>query len=237
LENERKVLPVIVIAGDTNGTSLVAPLTDRLTNEDLTERLVSKLPAASPLPSRAETVQSIDRQQTALVYGFPGAALTSTEQFPLVVFKNIVSGLGGRFFESIREKQGLAYSVSTANAFYSRGGAIFTYTAFSPENESAVRASLEQDIERIKKDGVTAEEVNKAIAYSVGDREMQMQTHESLVLEYARAVFSGAGVASVAKYSDQIRQVTPKQVQDAARKYLDPALLRVAIVRGEKKTN
>jgi predicted Zn-dependent peptidase len=31
--------------------------------------------------------------------------------------------------------------------------------------------------------------------------------------------------------------VTPKQVQDAARKFLDPALLRVAIVRGEKKAN
>jgi predicted Zn-dependent peptidase len=36
-------------------------------------------------------------------------------------------------------------------------------------------------------------------------------------------------------YSDQIRQVTPKMVQDVVRKYLDPALLRVAIVRGEKK--
>ena len=155
----------------------------------------------------------------------------------MVVFRNIVSGLGGRFFDTIREKQGLAYTVSTANAFYSRGGAVFTYAAFSPENESAVRASLEQEIDRIRKDGVTAEEVRKAIAYSVGDRERQMETHQSLVLEYARAVISGAGVASVPKYSDQIRQVTPKQIQDAVRKFLDPAQLRVAIVRGEKKTN
>jgi zinc protease len=236
-ENQRKVVPVIVIAGDTNGTSLIAPLTERLTNEDLTERSVSKMQTASPLSRRAENVESINRQQTALVYGFAGATLTSAEQFPMVVFRNIVSGLGGRFFDTIREKQGLAYTVSTANAFYSRGGAVFTYAAFSPENESAVRASLEQEIDGIRKDGVTAEEVRKAIAYSVGDRERQMETHQSLVLEYARAVISGAGVASVPKYSDQIRQVTPKQIQDAVRKFLDPAQLRVAIVRGEKKTN
>jgi zinc protease len=236
--NERKVLPLIVVAGDSNGTSLVAPLSDRLTNEDLAERVLSKLPAASPASSgisNRETVESISRQQTALVYGFPGATLTTSERYALVVFQNIVSGLGGRFFDVIREKQGLAYTVLTANSFFARGGAVYTYSAFSPENESAVRAALEQEIERIRKDGVTDAEVKKAIAYSVGNYEMGMQTHDSMVLEYARAVYSGAGVPSVAKYSEQIRQVTPKMVQDAVRKYLDPALLRVAVVRGEKK--
>jgi zinc protease len=236
--NERKVQPLIVIAGDTNGTSLVAPLSDRLTNEDLAERVLSKLPAAnsgaSAIPNR-ETVESMSRQQTALVYGFPGATLTTSERYALVVFQNIVSGLGGRFFDVIREKQGLAYTVLTANSFFARGGTVYTYSAFSPENENAVRVALEQEIERIRKDGVTDTEVKKAIAYSVGSYEMSMQTHNSMVLEYTRAVFSGAGVPSVAKYSDQIRQVTPKMVQDVVRKYLDPALLRVAVVRGEKK--
>jgi zinc protease len=191
-------------------------------------------PAASGTSNR-ETVESISRQQTALVYGFPGATLTTSERYALVVFQNIVSGLGGRFFDVIREKQGLAYTVLTANSFFARGGAVYTYSAFSPENEGAVRAALDQEIERIRKDGVTETEVKKAIAYSVGSYEMGMQTHDSMVLEYARAVYSGAGIPSVAKYSDQIRQVTPKMVQDVVRKYLDPAMLRVAIVRGEKK--
>jgi len=143
--------------------------------------------------------------------------------------------MGGRFFDTIREKQGLAYTVLTANTFFARGGAVYTYAAFSPENETAVRASLEQEIERIRKDGVTPEELKKAIAYSVGDREMGMQTRGAMVLEYARALNSGAGVASIAKYGDQIRQVTSTQVQDVVRRYFTPASLRVAIVRGAKK--
>ena len=236
--NQRKVLPLIVIAGDTNGTSLVAPLSDRLTNEDLAQRVLSKLPAAisaASVSSNRETVESMSRQQTALVYGFPGATLTTSERYALVVFQNIVSGLGGRFFDVIREKQGLAYTVLTANSFFARGGAVFTYSAFSPENENAVRAALEEEIERIRNGGVTEAEVKKAIAYSVGSYEMSMQTHRSMVLEYARAVYSGAGVSSVTKYSDQIRAVTPKMVQDAVGKYLNPELLRVAIVRADKK--
>ena len=89
--------------------------------------------------------------------------------------------------------------------------------------------------ERIRKDGVTDSEVKKAIAYSVGSYEMNMQTHHLMVLEYARSVFSGAGVSSVAKYSDQIREITPTMVQEVVRKYLNPALLRVAVVRAEKR--
>jgi len=236
--NERKVLPLILIAGDTKGTSLVAPLSDRLTNEDLAEHVLSRVPAANPgtsVTSTRETVESMSRQQTALVYGFPGATLTSSERYALMVFQNVVSGLGGRFFDVIREKQGLAYTVLTANSFFARGGAVYTYSAFSPENENAVRAALEKEIERIRKDGVTDSEVKKAIAYSVGSYEMNMQTHHSMVLEYARSVFSGAGVSSVAKYSDQIREITPTMVQEVVRKYLNPALLRVAVVRAEKR--
>ena len=62
----------------------------------------------------------MSRQQTALVYGFPGVKRSAPDRYALVVLENIVSGLGGRFFDAIREKQGLAYTVRTANAFYSQ---------------------------------------------------------------------------------------------------------------------
>jgi zinc protease len=233
--NERKTKPLIVIAGDSNGTSLIAPLTERLTNVDLVERDISRLPLANPPRVKGDTVQSIARQQTAMVYGFSGPMLNNADRSTLTVFQNVVSGLGGRFFDAIRDKQGLAYTVSTSNAFFTRGGAVYIYSAFSPENEAAVRTALETEIESIRKNGVMPEEVRKAVAFSIGDHEAEMQSRDATVLEYARAIYSGAGVASVAKYSDAISKVTPEQVQAAVQKYFDPAGLRVAIVRGEKK--
>jgi len=234
-DNERKTKPLIVIAGDSNGTALVAPLAERLTNVDLVDREISRMPVANPARVKGETVQSISRQQTAMVYGSSGATLNNADRFALIVFQNIVSGLGGRFFDVIRDKQGLAYTVSTSNAFFTRGGAVYTYSAFSPENEAAVRTSLEQEIENIRKNGVTPEELRKAVAFSIGDHEMDMQSRDSTVLEYARAVYSGAGVASVTKYSDSISKVTAEQIQAAAEKYFNPAGIRVAVIRGEKK--
>ena len=232
--NQRQLVPTVIIAGDTSGTGLIAPLADVLTNEDLHEREIASLPAPSLKPETKEAAEAVSRQQTALVYGFPGSMRSGNDRYPLLVLENIVSGLGGRFFDAIREKQGLAYTVRTENAFLTKGGAIYTYVAFSPENESKVKESLQAEIDRLRKDGVTAVEVKKSIAYSIGEHEIGLQTHASLVLEYARAVYSGQGVQGVSDFSRFVRNVSPDQVKKAADTYLDPKLLRIGVVRGKK---
>jgi zinc protease len=233
--NQRPLVPVIVIVGDTQGTGLVASIAETLTNEDLHEREIVSLPSPSVTPETRETVETAPRQQTALVYGFPGVTRAGVDRYPLVVLRNIVAGLGGRFFDAIREKQGLAYSVQTENEFFSKGGALYTYVAFSPENEAKVKQSLENEIERLRKDGVTAEEVKKAIAYSIGEHEIGLQTRLGLVLEYARSVYAGEGIPGVTGYSTLLRRVTPDHVKKAAETYLDPQRSRIAVVRGVKK--
>jgi zinc protease len=232
--NERQLVPTIVIAGDTNGTGLVAPLADALTNEDLHDREIASLPSPPLKPETKETVETVSRQQTAFVYGFPGATRSGNDRYALVVLENIVSGLGGRFFDAIREKQGLAYTVRTENRFNTKGGAIYTYVAFSPENEPKVKESLEKEMERLRKDGVTADELKKSIAYSIGEHEIGMQTRIGSVLEYARAIYGGDGVQGVQNYSRLIRNVTADDVKRVGGMYLDPKLLRIAVVRGKK---
>jgi zinc protease len=233
--NQRPVVPLIIIVGDTQGTGLVASIADALTNEDLHERDTASLPSPDVKSVTKETVEAVPRQQTALVYGFPGMNRSAVDRYALIVLQNIVSGLGGRFFDAIREKQGLAYTVNTSNVFFMRSGAIFTYTAFSPDNEAKVKESLEKEFERLRKDGVSDDEVKKGIAYSVGEHEIALQTRYGLVLEYARSIYAGTGVSGVVNYSDLIRKVTPAQLKAIADVYLDPRLLRVAIVRGTTK--
>jgi len=233
--NQRSLVPTIVIAGDTQGTGLIAPLADVLTNEDLHEREIASLPSPNLKAETKETVESVPRQQTALVYGFPGVARSGNDRYAFVVLENIVSGLDGRFFEAIREKQGLAYTVRTENAFLGKGGAVYTYVAFSPENEAQVRESLQKEIDRLRKDGVTADELKKSIAYSIGEHELGLQTRYGTVLEYARAVYSGEGIQDIANYGRFIRGVTADQVKKTAETYMNPQALRVAIVRGTKK--
>src|SRR5205814_4894007 len=164
---------------------------------DLQARDIATAPAPTVKREHKETDESVDRQQTALVYGFPSVGMANHDRYALTVLANIVSGLGGRFFDAIREKQGLAYTVRTENMFFTKSGAIYTYVAFSPENEAKVIDSLTREIDRLRKDGVTSDEVQKAIAYSIGEHEIGMQTRTVTVLEYARAIFSGEGIQGI----------------------------------------
>lgn len=230
--NERQILPTIVIVGDTSGTGLVAPLSDALTNADLHERQLSVFPEPDLKPETKQSVETVPRQQTALVYGFPGVSRSAKDRYALVVLENIVSGLGGRFFDVIRDKQGLAYTVRTRNAFFSKGGALYTYVAFSPENEAKVKESLEKEIDRLRKDGVTPAELSQSQAYSIGEFAIGMQTRYGSVLEYARSIYGGEAAQS---YAAGIAGVTADDVKRVAQMYLDPKLVRVAIVRGKKE--
>jgi zinc protease len=233
LSNERKVLPTIVIVGDTRGTALVAPIADALTNEDLESRDLSKLPRAQLAGQSEPTVESAGKQQTALVYGFAGVNGTATERYVLDLLTHVVSGGGGRFFEAIREKQGLAYTVRAANIANSRGGAFYTYTAFSPDKEAEVRGLLDAEHARLRKDGVSAEELKRAAESAIGDRNASLQSRPARVMEYARAIYSGAGVQSVSRYEASVRGVTAAQMRGVLDRVLDPATLRVGVARGK----
>jgi len=232
-QNQRPLVPVILIVGDTRGTGLVAAVSDAITNEDLHVREMGTMSFTEPTREIKETVEAVPRRQTAFVYGFSTVNRASVDRYPLTVMEHIVSGLAGRFFEVIRDKQGLAYTVVTRNMFSAKSGAVFTYTAFSPENESKVRESLQREVDRLRKEGVTRDEVDKAVAYAIGIHEISMQTRVGQVLEYARALYSGAGLPSVQNYSKLMKAVTADQVKTIASTYLDPQALRTVVVRGK----
>ena len=212
----------------------MASIADALTNLDLHEEDITILPVPDFNPDREERVEDASRAQTALAYGFLGTTSSHPDRFAMKVIQNAVSGLGGRFFETIREEQGLAYTVRAAELSLARAGAFFTYTAFSPENEEKVRTALEEEISRLIEDGLTEEELAKSIEYSIGVHEIQLQTRLGRVLAYARAVSSGTGVESVLEYSTAIRNVTLSSVQAVAAKYLSPSTAKIAILRGKQ---
>jgi zinc protease len=229
--NQRKLVPTIVIVGDTRGTGLLAPIADVLTNEDLEPRDILAMPRQQPAKETGQSVERINRQLTTLVYGFAGVNRSSSDRYALDLLARIVSGRGGRFVDGILEKQGLA-SMRTTNESNSRGGAVFTYAAFSPGKEDEVRAALDAEYARLRKEGVSSEELKKAIPHAIGAYDLSLQTRQSRVLEYARAIYSGAGVQSVTRYDAAVRAVTPEILKAVMERSLDPAGLRIGIVRG-----
>jgi zinc protease len=217
----KSAVPVVVISGDTEGSELVAQLSNHFSRsaaETIDLRLA--LPV-KPLDRISEKLEERNRQQSTTSLGFLTLGASEPETRILTVVANLVSGPGGRFFEEVREKQGLAYSVSATYQPAALGGCFLTYVATSPENRMRVVDTLREQIRKLNSAGVSEEELARGKNYSSGAWKMRLQRRANQVFEFARLRISGLSLDEIREYSSQYDFVRPEMVRDACRKFLE----------------
>jgi zinc protease len=181
----------------------------------------------------SEVVESRRRQQTAQVIGFPTPGLQTPERFSLDIVQAVTSGLGGRFFEEVRGKRGLAYAVHAFNYHKVAGGAFTVYLATSPADETEARRVLFQEIARLRHEGPRGEEVERAARYVRGSHAIALQGNAPRAYRFTDAEVRGIGMEAVQVYPERIASVGFDDVHDAIWRYLDPDHCAMGVLRGE----
>ncbi len=182
----------------------------------------------------SEVVETRRRHQTAQVIGFPTPGLLAPDRFPLDLIQAITSGLGGRFFEEVRGKRGLAYAVHAFNFHRISGGAFAIYLATSPQHEAEARSVLFREIARLRAEGPRVAEVERAIRFVRGLHAIALQGNGSRSLRYLDAEVRGLGFEAVQEYPDRIAKVGFEEIHDAVWRYLDPDRCAIGILRGDE---
>ena len=104
-------------------------------------------------------------------------------------------------------------------------------------NESA-REAIEvarAEIERIRRDGVTAEELEDAKSYLTGSFALGLETNDDIADFLGQVEHLGLGLDYVDRYPDLVRKVTAEDVLRVAREYLRPEKLIVVVVGNLEK--
>ena len=97
-----------------------------------------------------------------------------------------------------------------------------------------VEAASPALIEKVKSDGVDAESIRRARAQLRANHIKSTQTSEQIISDLATSFITTADAHFQDHYLDRIDQVTPQQLQDAARRYLDAQrLLTTAMLPSE----
>ena len=177
--------------------------------------------------------ESRDKAQTALAIAFPGAAHNDPDGYALHVLANAVGGLGGRFFEELRSRRSLAYTVSLMPVGRWLGGAFIAYIATAPEREGEAREALLAEFARLLENVLPDDEIKRAQRYTIGTWKIRGQTNGAQLGELADAYLLGEGISDITGFEQRIQAVTAEQIQAVARKYFDPALLVEGIIRGK----
>jgi zinc protease len=177
-------------------------------------------------------MESRDKAQSALAMLFPGPTRRDERRFAASILAGVASGLGGRFFEELRDRQSLAYTVLVAPVVRRHAGAFLAYIATSPEKEEAARAGLLEQFARLITEPVTDRELNQARTYAVGSNAIRRESAAGVMGDLAEAWLFGDSLDEIAQYDDRIRAVTAADIQAVAKASFDPRRRVEGVIRG-----
>jgi len=177
-----------------------------------------------------------DKAQVALAMGFPGPARGDPDRGAAQVWAAVASGLGGRLFESLRDRRSLAYTVVASAWQKARAGALVTYIATSPEREDEARETMLEELDRFTREPVSVPELKQAINYLAGQAEVSRQSGGALAGEILDAWVAGRGLGELVDPAGIFRKVTAEDVQRVAARSLDRSRRVEGVVRGTGAT-
>jgi len=189
---------------------------------------------AAPAWPRAVVINAEprDKRQTALALLFPGAARRDPARIAAGLLAGIASGLGGRFFDELRDRRSLAYTVHAFGAPRRLAGTFGAYIATSPGREDEARAGLLAEFAKLAADGVTPDELARAQTYALGTYAIARQGGGAVLGDVLDAWQAGEGLGELDAYEARVRAVTPEDVRAFAAGHFDPARRVEGLVRG-----
>ena len=181
-----------------------------------------------------QVAEQRDKSQTAILMAFPGPSRRDEARFTAQVLSAVTSGLGGRFFDELREKRSLAYTVHAGPALRASAGMFTAYIATSPGREEEAREGLIHEFTRLRQAPVTDDELARARRYTVGTHAISRQSPAVVLDDMLDAWVHGAGLEEMANVPSQLANVTSAEIMELARTYFDPERRVEGIVRGRQ---
>ncbi|QJR34216.1 M16 family metallopeptidase [Gemmatimonas groenlandica] len=172
------------------------------------------------------------KKQTALAMLFPGPSRYHDDRFAARVLSAVASGLGGRFFEQLRDKQSLAYTVSAFPIERRAGGVFAAYIATSPSREQEARDGLLGEFAKLCDAAPTDDEMERARRYLIGTHAIAQQSGGSVLGDLVDAWLFGEGLHERHEVVDRLAAVQGADVLRMARASFDPSRVAEGVVRG-----
>jgi zinc protease len=232
--HERLVRPdnlVIAVAGDVDTDDMAAHLARRLGALDGAP-FDATLPAASPAQREIRTVEETkERAQAHIVIGFRGLTVRDQDRDVLEVIAQILGGQGGRLFLELRDKHGLAYSVTAVNVEGVAEGFFAAHIATAEEKFDAAKRGMFDELKRIVDGPPSDDELLCAQRYLVGNFAIDQQRSAARALHVALDARYGLGPDADRDYPERIQRITKEEVLRVARRVIDLEAYTLAAVR------
>jgi zinc protease len=169
-------------------------------------------------------IPMMNKAQADIAYGFTAIARRDPAYYAFWLMNNVFGqyAIGGRLGDSIRERQGMAYYVSSSLDANIAEGPLSIRAGVGPGNVDRAIASIDEEIVSVVRDGVTQKELDDSRRYLIGSIPRALETNAAIANFLQTEEVFGLGLDYDARLPDLLTAVTLDEVNAAARRILDP---------------
>jgi predicted Zn-dependent peptidase len=224
-------------------SNVVLSVAGNVTHErvmELAEPLFREMPAG-PLPTvepyspeitgERVVTDSRDIDQCTLYLGLPIFGRDDPDRFSLRIMNDVLgAGMSSRLFREVRERRGLAYSVSSGYGYLADAG-VFTISAGVNREQLAETISVcMEETTKLATERVPDDELRKAKDHNIGRFRLSLETAFSLGQRHGELLITKDAIESVEEVVTQIEAVTADQVQAVGQRIIRTEKLHCAVV-------
>ena len=187
----------------------------------------ASVPLSSPVPAhtrRKLVLPMMNKAQADIAYGFTSIKRNDPDYYAHWLMNNAFGqySIGGRLGDSIRERQGMAYYVSSSFDANVVEGPLVIRAGISPANVDRALASIDEEIAALISGGLTPKELDESRRYLIGSIPRALETNAAIANFLQTAEFFNLGLDYDLRLPELLGAVTLEQANAAACRAMHP---------------
>lgn len=187
-----------------------------------------------------DTIETPDKANAIYVAGLLAPVKDTDPDYPALMTGNSIlggSGLSSRLADRLRQKDGLSYGTAAMFSADSldRRGSLIIMAIYNPTNRDKVMKGVQEELDRLLRDGVTPVELVRAREGLLRQRAVSRSSDRQLASMLASDLYLGRTMQFQAELDRKIAALSPDSVNAALRKTIDPKQLSIVTAGDFKK--
>lgn len=172
-----------------------------------------------------------DTAQTQLALGIRACSRHDERRYALRLLNTLLGeNMSSRLFQVVREDHGLAYSISSSLSLFDDVGALTISAGLDTDKLPQALKLIRRELRRFTETPPTARELRAARDYLIGQIDLSLESTENQMMWLGDQLIGYGRIIPPSQIKERLVEVQPAQIRHAAREFLRPERMSLALV-------
>ncbi|MPZ98289.1 MAG: insulinase family protein [Dehalococcoidia bacterium] len=183
------------------------------------------------LPEEHLQIAERELEQTNLALSMQAIARRDPDRYALDIMNTALGrGMSSRLFKEVRERRGLAYSVSSGAARYQDIGTMTVSAGVTREHQEEALRVILAELRKLVDEPMGEAELQRTKDYAVGSFRLSLETPMALGQRWGNQLLQDGEIEPPDVTVERLRAVTAEDIQRVAQRVIGPGAYALAVV-------